>query len=64
MKGVQPDALEKAHRDARNYLEGTLSRRPPLSKLLEQGYLEVTESHPKQRFSCQTGHIQQGMYIL
>ncbi|CAM9536619.1 unnamed protein product [Scytosiphon promiscuus] len=41
--GVEPDDLEKSHRDARNYLEGTLSRRPTLDALQEKGYLEADE---------------------
>lgn len=40
-QGVEPDELEKAHRDARNYLEGTLSVRPTIDTLQDKGYLEV-----------------------
>ena len=43
LQGVQPNDLEQAHRDARNFLEGTLSRRPALSALLDKGYLEVRQ---------------------
>eukprot|EP00752_Nemacystus_decipiens_P012110 g10735.t1 len=43
LEGVQPNDLEQAHRDARNFLEGTLSRRPALSTLLDKGYLEADE---------------------
>ncbi|CAB1120233.1 unnamed protein product [Ectocarpus sp. CCAP 1310/34] len=41
--GVAPDELEKAHRDARNYLEGTLSLRPTIDTLQDKGYLEADE---------------------
>ncbi|CAN0103679.1 unnamed protein product, partial [Hapterophycus canaliculatus] len=41
--GVDPNDLKKSHRDARNYLEGTLSRRPTLDALQEKGYLEADE---------------------
>ncbi|CAN0239211.1 unnamed protein product, partial [Pylaiella littoralis] len=43
LEGVEPDDLEKSHRDARNFLEGTLSRRPELSTLQDKGYLEADE---------------------
>eukprot|EP00903_Cladosiphon_okamuranus_P008378 g8056.t1 len=43
LEGVQPNDLEQAHRDARNFLEGMLSVRPALSTLLEKGYLEADE---------------------
>lgn len=43
LQGVKPNDLEQAHRDARNVLEGTLSRRPALSTLLDKGYLEVRQ---------------------
>lgn len=41
LQAIEAGELEKAHRDARNTLEGTLSRRSTLSALEKKGYLEV-----------------------